>query len=76
MSSRFFNFFSKMITRHGEVTMCVNARVSKLIVLFHRLPTCNALCDKPFGCNAFASNSFVYSALYLGGNMIEELKWV
>ena len=76
MSGRVFNFFNKMITRHGEVTLCVNVRVSKLIILFNRLSTYRALCGKRLAAIAFASYSFVYSALYLAGNMIEELKCV
>ena len=63
-----------VIARHGELTLCVNVSVSKLIILFNRLSTCNALCEKRSAAIAFASNSLVYSALYLAGNKIVELK--
>ena len=52
-----------VITRHGEATLWVNVRASKLSILFNRLSICNALCGKRLAAIALASNASVYSAL-------------
>ena len=46
-----------VITRHGEATLCVNVRASKLSILFNRLSICNIM-RKAFGCNRFSFKCF------------------